>query len=397
MFLPIGDTPNPRNFRAWVTWGLMAVNVVVYLLFTLPLSVQAVDMNDPLLPDYLKAVAPVLGLVTRMELVQLLSQTSTYDLFTFAHGYKPGQPEVGDLFFSLFLHGGLLHLVGNMLFLWIFGDNVEQRLGRAGYLLTYLLTGAIATLTFALFDRGSMVPLVGASGAISGIVGLYFLLFPRNKVKVLVVLLFFFDVWLLPARWVLGFYVLVDNLLPFLLGSQSGVAYGAHLGGFAAGLAVAWGGRRFGWRWPWTNRKWTAVAGGMKASEEEAGESPLTGFRTAIDKGEKETALTLLPAQDGKDLETLDPSRCAVLANWVGDAGHPALASRLLKRCLANHPASKDLARVYLAIGLVRLDQGQEAAAYQHLLSVFDHEPDTQTRDRAIDALTRINLYRRNQ
>ena len=102
-----------------------------------------------------------------------------------------------------------------------------------------------------------MMPMVGASGAISGVLGLYFLLFPRNKVKVFVALFpFFMNVVLLPARLVLGIYILFDNLLPFLVGAQSGVAYGAHIGGFVAGLALAWVGEQVAWHWPWRDRFW---------------------------------------------------------------------------------------------------------------------------------------------
>ncbi len=210
--LPIGDTPNPRNFRPWVNWALIAVNVAVFFGVSLPMGEQ-------------------------------------YGVYVFEHGYKPGVPEVSDLFYSMFLHGGLAHLAGNMLFLWIYGDNVEHRLGRLTYLLVYIGCGIAATLTFGFFAGGSRVPLVGASGAISGVLGLYFLLFPRNKVKVF---LFFFPfvmgVYLIPARIVLGLYVVVDNFFPALLGASSNVAYGAHLGGFFAGVLAAVIGERRDWR-----------------------------------------------------------------------------------------------------------------------------------------------------
>ncbi len=239
MFLPIGDTPNPRNFTPWVNWLLIAANVAVYLFVTLPLSYQPVDPNDPQVQEYLRVIADSLPQGTSLD--EVISHLSAADLFVFAHGYKPGNPHLMDLFASLFLHGGLLHLVGNMLFLWIFGDNVERRLGRIGYLITYLATGVLATLAFSLFARHSMIPLVGASGAISGVLGVYFLLFPRNKIKVLVLLFpIYFNVILVSARWVLGFIILVDNLLPFLISQQSGVAYGAHIGGFIGGLGVGW-------------------------------------------------------------------------------------------------------------------------------------------------------------
>ncbi len=210
--LPIGDTPNPSNFRPWVNWALIAVNVAVFFAVSLPLGEQ-------------------------------------YGVYVVEHGYKPGAPEATDLLYSMFLHGGLAHLGGNMLFLWIYGDNVEHRLGRLTYLLVYLGCGVAATLTFGFFAEGSVVPLLGASGAISGVLGLYFLLFPRNQVKVF---LFFFPfvmgVYLIPARLVLGLYVIVDNFFPALLGASTGVAYGAHLGGFFAGVLAAFVGERRDWR-----------------------------------------------------------------------------------------------------------------------------------------------------
>lgn len=219
MILPIGDTPNPRNYIPWMTWGLMALNIIIYLFITIPLSTQGVDRGDPLLAEYIRAITP--HLPSGVSIQQVLSQISAYELFTFVHGYKPGAPELGDLFFSMFLHGGLLHLAGNMLFLWIYGNNVEHILGRPGFLATYLATGAAATWFFSLISGSSMIPLVGASGAISGVLGVYFLLFPRNKVKMLIALIpFYVGVVLMPARLVLGFYLVIDNLLPLLVGPR---------------------------------------------------------------------------------------------------------------------------------------------------------------------------------
>jgi membrane associated rhomboid family serine protease len=144
----------------------------------------------------------------------------------------------------MFLHGGWMHLAGNMLFLYIFGNNVEARLGSVPYLLVYLLTGVTATLFFAAFAPGSQIPLVGASGAISGVLGCYFLWFPRNRVKTFIFLFpFLMTTVLLPARLVLGVYLILDNLLPFIIngGAGAGVAHGAHIGGFLGGLGLAYG------------------------------------------------------------------------------------------------------------------------------------------------------------
>ncbi|MFC1654422.1 rhomboid family intramembrane serine protease [Myxococcota bacterium] len=314
MFIPIGDTPNPRNHIPWVNYALIGINVAVYLIISLPLSFRAVDPSDPNLHEYIRLIAP--DLPAWVSLYDVLLQIKAYDIFTFVHGYKPAAPEITDLLFCMFLHGGFLHLAGNMLFLWIFGGNAEHRLGRIGYLLTYLAAGVAATLAFALLAGDSLTPLVGASGAISGVLGLYFLLFKRNRVKVFIFLFpFFMNVILLPARWVLGFYVIIDNLLPLLMGAQSNVAYGAHLGGFLAGLVVALAGEALGWRWPWKDR----------------------------------------PAQMDR----------------------------------------KDPAGSHLAIGIMLLKQGQSTAAYQHLRSVFDHDPSDEIAAQARSALAEIEVYRR--
>jgi membrane associated rhomboid family serine protease len=238
MFIPIGDAPNPRGMP-WMTLALIAANVAVYLIVTLPLGATPPDPNDPLLREYLQAIAP--RLPPEVPLRTVLGELTAYDLFVFDHGYRPGAPGLIDLFSAMFLHGGLLHLAGNMLYLWIYGDNVEHRLGPVGFLFWYLVTGVAATLAFALFAGGSQVPLVGASGAISGVLGFYFVLFPAHVVRVLVLLVpFYMGTVLLNARVVLAIYLVIDNLLPFLFaGAGSPVAHGAHIGGFVAGVAVA--------------------------------------------------------------------------------------------------------------------------------------------------------------
>ena len=395
MFIPIGDTPNPRNFTPWVNWLIIATNVVVYIVISMPLSSRSVSVNDPLLQEYIRFISPSLSLTA---LRQLLSQISAYDLFVFAHGFKPGAPELSDLFSSLFLHGGVAHLAGNMLFLWIYGDNVEHRLGRIWYFITYLTTGAAATLFFALFAGNSMAPLVGASGAISGILGLYFLLFPRNKVKMFIALFpFFFNTILLPARWVLGIYIILDNILPFLVGTQSGVAYGAHIGGFFAGLAIAWGGEHFAWRWPWSDEfrrlGKTAKHSGMPEEPEQA--SWLSDIRESLAADNPTQAINILARMDRREIAEIRPDECVLLANWLERAGHSIAATRLLRNCLAHHPGSGNLADVYLGLGLMRLRQGQPTAAYQYLLSVFDYNPSPETEARARQALSQIDVYRR--
>ncbi|HHO75561.1 MAG TPA: rhomboid family intramembrane serine protease [Deltaproteobacteria bacterium] len=395
MFIPVGDTPNPRNFTPWVNWFLIGANIAVYVFITLPLSSTGVDINDPMVREYLQHISK--SLPSDISLRQVISQISAYNVFTFIHGYKPGAPQMNDLLFSIFLHGGLLHLAGNMLFLWIYGDNVEHRLGRFGYLMTYLCTGICATLFFSAFAGDSMIPLVGASGAISGILGLYFLLFPRNSVKVFIMLFpIYFNVILLPARWVLGFYVLVDNVLPFVAGASSSVAYGAHIGGFLAGLGIAWTGERFAWHWPWkdTMRHLGRMKHDAKKSQDAAGASRIFDIQDALKEGSPSHALELIANMSSSEIERLKPDDCIVLAGWLDESGHPIAASRLLKRCLSIHTLSNNPAEIYLALGLLRLKHGQTTAAYQHLLSVFDHNPSPDTAQKTRNALARINMYR---
>ncbi len=152
-------------------------------------------------------------------------------------------PTWGTIFSSMFVHGGFMHFAGNMAFLWVFGDNVEDRIGHVKYLCFYLLAGVIAALSQWAVDPSSPAPMVGASGAVSGVLGAYLLLYPYNRIKVLVFLLFFITVLQLPAMVMLGIWLALQvfNALGFLgLSSQVNVAFFAHFGGFAAGaLAMA--------------------------------------------------------------------------------------------------------------------------------------------------------------
>lgn len=144
---------------------------------------------------------------------------------------------------SMFLHGGWAHLLGNMLYLFIFGDNVEDALGHLRYLLFYLLCGTAAAWSHVLSGPASVVPTVGASGAIAGVLGAYLVLFPRAGVLTLIPLGFFFRVVRIPALVVLGFWIVLQVILgvaslPTAHGAQGGTAWFAHIGGFAAGLAL---------------------------------------------------------------------------------------------------------------------------------------------------------------
>lgn len=154
-----------------------------------------------------------------------------------------GIPDWGTIVTSMFLHGGWAHLIGNMLYLFIFGDNVEDALGHARYLAFYLVCGAVAALAHVLSGPGSTVPTVGASGAIAGVLGAYAVLFPRAGVLTLIPLGFFIRIVRIPALLVLGFWIVLQVILglvnlPLAQGTRGGTAWFAHIGGFAAGLAM---------------------------------------------------------------------------------------------------------------------------------------------------------------
>lgn len=149
-------------------------------------------------------------------------------------------PALASLLTSMFLHGGWMHLIGNMLYLWIFGNNIEDVMGHARFVVFYVTCGILAALSHALTDPGSTVPMVGASGAISGVLGAYLLLFPRAQVLVLIPLGLFTRVMYVPAALVLGLWFVIQILSGGMsLGRQGGgVAFFAHVGGFVAGMAL---------------------------------------------------------------------------------------------------------------------------------------------------------------
>ena len=207
--IPIGDAPNFKAHRPWVNWSLITVNVAVFLW----------------------AASTHAG-------------ANAYHRWVMEWGFIPLAPRLETWVSSMFMHAGWSHLAGNMLFLWIFGDNVEGRLGHFGYLFAYLAFGLAAVLFFLLLDPNGVVPLVGASGAIFGVLGFYFFAFPRNRVRFFLWFFFVFAFWM-PARIVLALYLGFD-LVRLILdearagsGASSGVAYAAHVGGFACGVLMA--------------------------------------------------------------------------------------------------------------------------------------------------------------
>jgi membrane associated rhomboid family serine protease len=358
VILPIGDSPNPRTIP-WVNYALMAINIAVFVLL-LPLAGERPSFDDPALLEYLRAVA-----TTRDEAVAIAEHTSRYDLFVFQHGFRPSNPEPLDVLKSMFLHGGFAHLAGNMLFLWIFGNNVEHRLGRLGYLAGYLGTGVAAVAGDYVLRMGSPVPSVGASGAISGVLGFYFVWFPQNRVHMWVFLFpFLMDVIELPARLVLIMFVIVDNLLPLIIsGGDSGVAYGAHLGGFLAGTVAALlvrSARPELEPGPWQPPEPVDISG---------------TFRTAIDEARLGEALWLLLRQPRGRTRTLPLADVLRLAHALEEAGRAQDALATYLRVLADHASGRE--RVDARLGAARLLlTAQPTLAYQHLRAALDEGPD---------------------
>jgi len=228
--IPLKDNI-PSSRAPVITVGLIVINVLVYL------NQLALSPRAAVRFVYLYGLIPV-----EISEGQLLVQHPV--------------PLYGTILTSMFVHGGLFHLAGNMLYLWIFGDNVEDRLGRFRFLLFYLLSGVGAAAAQILSDPHSKIPMVGASGAISGVLGAYLLLYPHARVMTLVAFGWFIRLIEIRAIFVLGFWILVQVASGLLTwGAQvGGVAWFAHVGGFVAGLVMVlplrrraegpdWGGR----------------------------------------------------------------------------------------------------------------------------------------------------------
>ncbi|MCI4662872.1 MAG: rhomboid family intramembrane serine protease [Neomegalonema sp.] len=206
---PIRDH-NPSGRVPYVTYALIAINIFVFLLY-------AQLLFDP---DQRRLAA-------------------FFDVWALVPAEFTSGIDRQTLLYSMFLHGSIMHIGGNMLFLWIFGDNLEDRLGHVGFLLFYLGTGAVASLAHVWADPMSQVPTVGASGAISGVMGGYLLLFPLAKVDIAVILGFIFRIFTWPAWAMLGVWFGMQLLGGFTTPTEGGgVAYWAHAGGFVAGLAA---------------------------------------------------------------------------------------------------------------------------------------------------------------
>jgi membrane associated rhomboid family serine protease len=226
MFFPLGDDNSGRHITPVVVYGLIAVNVLVFLV-----QMTAGD-------SFTNGWATIPREITNgIDLVQ--TQSITIDGQRYDIPQAPGPtPIYLTLFSAMFMHGGFMHIAGNMLYLWIFGDNIENLLGHLRFLIFYLLCGLAASLAFVFANTESVIPSLGASGAIAGVLGGYLVKYPRNSVRVL----FMNAMTNLPAFVVLGGWIALQIFAQVGessgAGKASGVAYLAHIGGFVAGVVL---------------------------------------------------------------------------------------------------------------------------------------------------------------
>jgi len=241
MLFPIGDDNQGRLTTPFVVYILIAINAVVFFVqlgsdkFTLAYAAVPfkITHNVRVVPPGHGALPPgaeedprvASGLVPVRGVPQ-----------------EPGPNIIWlTIFSSMFMHGGWMHILGNMLYLWIFGDNIEDNFGHLKFLIFYLTCGVVASLCQILVDPNSPIPSLGASGAIAGVLGAYLIMFPKNRVRNLVFLGFIFTTIELPAVVVLGFWIVIQIFSQYTATfshAQGGVAYMAHIGGFASGLVL---------------------------------------------------------------------------------------------------------------------------------------------------------------
>jgi membrane associated rhomboid family serine protease len=236
MFPLRDENPHPPGYKPKVTYALIAINALVFLI-EIAYTGQFIEFTNQ----------NAFSLFYNWGAVPNCVTGGTVSNIDFGEGPLqvtcPPEPYI-SLLSSIFLHGGAMHLGGNMLFLWIFGDNIELKFGRIKYLAIYLIWGISAGLIHILGDSSSVIPAVGASGAISGILGAYLVIFPRAKIQTAMIMGFFMRMMHIQARWFLPFWLVFQNLLPVFIGgfgvAGDGVAYLAHIGGFVVGLATGY-------------------------------------------------------------------------------------------------------------------------------------------------------------
>jgi membrane associated rhomboid family serine protease len=235
MFIPLGDDNSDRRIRPVVNYALIGLNILVFFFL------QGMGGNLPFTYSFSTVPQEILTGTDVVTQESIVSDPATGERYRVPGlGVTPLSVYL-TLLTSMFMHGGLMHLLGNMLYLHIFGDNIENLMGHLRYLIFYLTCGVLASLAhvFASAALGAdlLVPSLGASGAISGVLGGYFLLFPKRRVRVLI-FRFISEVPALVAIGVWFAFQLISSLGMFSGGAGGGVAYGAHIGGFVAGLIL---------------------------------------------------------------------------------------------------------------------------------------------------------------
>ena len=312
---------------------------------------------------------------------QFVGKVSQYDLTVFEHGSRPAQWTWMSMLTSMFLHGGFMHLFGNMLFLWIYGNNIEHRLGRFWYLIAYLGTGFIASFGDIALRPDSNIPGVGASGAISGVLGMYFIIFPKNQVRLLLLIPPVVRVVDIGARWVLGFYIVAQNILPAFLsagGGGGGIAYGAHIGGFLGGIVAAF-------ITNWRLKKWPKKDGGpderptddeMRSAREAPG-GLLGALRGELARNDTRDASRLFfgaPRELARaGLETQD---ALALGHKLEAQGEARGALAAYERGIDLHPTGTVGASAHLGAARVLVEHlEQPTLAYQHVVAAAQAGP----------------------
>jgi membrane associated rhomboid family serine protease len=223
---PIGDDNSEISITPYVNYGLIALNVLVFLLL------QQAGYNDHF--TYAFSLVPK-EIMTGQDLAgtEIIRDMSGQILGKITLEPTPFSVYITFLS-SMFMHGGFMHIAGNMLFLWIFGDNIENRIGHIRYLAFYLICGFLAAIGQIVMDTGSTIPMLGASGAISGVLGGYILLFPHNQVRAVI----FNFLTTVPSYVAVGLWIGLQVVQGYFSAGEGGVAYAAHIGGFLGGLVL---------------------------------------------------------------------------------------------------------------------------------------------------------------
>ena len=380
MFLPIGDD-NPKETTPFVHYGIMTVNVVVFF-YSLQYGWHP-------------------------------------EKFWLAWGLVPAEFDLTRLFTSMYVHGDFGHLFGNMLFLWVVGDNVEDRLGHAGYFAFYHLAGVAACLTHVAFTGSSLVPLIGASGAISGVMGAYAVFFPRAKIKIWYWVFFFFmGVAYVSAKWAVGLWFLEQVLLRAVLGSR-GVSYDAHIGGIVFGVAAALVlrgaflrkpdtvGRVFGTgrrqpRWRRTGRAGAEAPSAARPVTPAAGELQTdvddnAAITASLEAGDPQLAYRYFTRAAARARWTfLDESVALRLADALVQAGSYGPAARVYEVMLETFPQGPDAPEAAFRLGVILSRAFEDYDRARPLLArVHQAHGDARRRQQALDEMRRIDAHLR--